>query len=131
MTKRDSKASSRLLTEVELELMNIIWKLGEATVADVLGKLPPNRKLAYTSVSTILRILEGKGVLEARKAGRGHRYCPRIVKEDYEAASLRHLVDNVFDGTPSSLVRCLLEQSELSGEELASIRNLLQEKPAK
>lgn len=108
--------------------MNLVWKAGEASVSDVMEALPPSRKLAYTSVSTMLRILEGKGVLEARKVGRGHVYVPKVEKPEYEAKSLRHLVNKVFDGTPSSLVRCLLQQEDLSGDEIRSIRNLLEEK---
>ena len=71
---------TKLLTEVELELMTALWKLGEGSVADVLETLPKERKLAYTSVSTILRILEQKKVLKARKEGRGHVYVPMLEK---------------------------------------------------
>jgi predicted transcriptional regulator len=123
---RKKETGSKLLTAAELELMNILWRLGEGTVNDVLAALPPERKLAYTSVSTILRILEQKDVLSSRKEGRGHVYQPRLSKETYEAASLRHIVQNVFDGTPSSLVRRLLEDQDLTGEELESIRALLE-----
>ncbi|HEY0706619.1 MAG TPA: BlaI/MecI/CopY family transcriptional regulator, partial [Polyangia bacterium] len=59
------------LTEVELELMTILWQLGGGTVNEVMAALPEGRTLAYTSVSTILRILEQKGVLSAEKVGRG------------------------------------------------------------
>lgn len=135
MKKRAPKPASRLLTEVELEVMNLVWKLakdGDApTVADVIEALPPERKLAYTSVSTMLRILETKGVVEARKVGRGHAYAPKVEKAEYEAKSLQHLVDKVFGGAPSSLVRCLLQQENLSGEERASIEQLLKGKAAR
>ena len=93
---------SRLLTETELELMTIVWKLGEGSVADVIAYLPKGRDLAYTSVSTILRILEQKEVLGARKEGRGHVYFPLLQKEDYEARTLKHVVEKVFDGTAVS-----------------------------
>lgn len=118
----------RQLTEVELELMTILWKIGEGTVNDVLGALPSARKLAYTSVSTILRILEQKGVVVSRKEGRGHVYIPRLGKEAYEATTLHHLVTRVFDGTPTALVRRLLETERLSEDELAEIRALLARK---
>ncbi len=63
------RADVRLLTKVELELMTILWRLGEGSVTHVLGELPDGRDLAYTSVSTILRILEQKKILKARKEG--------------------------------------------------------------
>jgi predicted transcriptional regulator len=117
--------TEKLLTHVELELMTALWQLGEGTVHDVLGTLPSARKLAYTSVSTVLRILVGKSVLVVRKEGRGHVYVPRISKAQYEATSLRHIVQRVFDGAPDALVRRLLETEELNKQKLAAIRALL------
>jgi predicted transcriptional regulator len=123
-----NKKPEKLLTEVETELMTILWKLGEGTVNDVIAALPGERKLAYTSVSTMLRILEQKQVIESRKEGRGHVYVPRLAKEAYEAVTLRHLVKRVFDGTPSSLVRRLLDDKNLSEEDLKTIRELIDER---
>lgn len=122
------KGSSKLLTELELELMNIVWRMGEATVNAVIAALPPKRDLAYTTVSTIFRILEQKKVLGARKVGRGHTYYPLLSKEEYEATSLHHLVTNVFDGTPSSLVRRLLDSEKMSKEDLESIASLFEKR---
>jgi predicted transcriptional regulator len=117
-----------LLTEVELELMSILWRLGEGTVGDVLAALPAERPLAYTSVSTMLRILEKKRFLRARKQGRGHVYVPLITKESYEAHSLDDLISRVFDGTPTALMRCLVESERLSRKDLQAIRELLDRK---
>ena len=120
--------SQRLLTETELEMMNVVWHMGQATVNEVLEALRKSRKLAYTSVSTILRILEQKEILTSRKDGRGHVYRPRLSKEAYEARSLNHLVERVFDGEPSAVVRCLLEAKGVNREDLKNIRDLLEEK---
>ncbi|MGZ3698313.1 MAG: BlaI/MecI/CopY family transcriptional regulator [Bdellovibrionota bacterium] len=128
VTKKKTAKNEKLLTEAELELMGILWKTGEAAVADVLAMLPPERKLAYTSVSTILRILEQKGVVGSRKEGRGHLYFAILAKEKYEATTLHHMVSKVFDGTPSSLVRRLLETESWSEGELDEIRELLRGK---
>lgn len=126
MVQKKGNRKKRLLTDVELELMSIVWDQGEAKVKDILAALPPGRPLAYTSVSTILRILEKKGVLASRKEGRAHVYYPLVAKSDYEVISLQHLVDNVFSGTPSSLVRCLLDQEEVANEELERIYAILE-----
>jgi predicted transcriptional regulator len=128
VTRPKQSKQKKLLTEVELELMGILWRLGEGTVSDVAQGLPAERKLAYTSVSTILRILEQKGIVASRKEGRGHIYFPILAKKKYETESLQHLVRKVFDGTASSLVRRLLEDTHLSEEELAAIRSLINEK---
>ncbi|MGZ3457829.1 MAG: BlaI/MecI/CopY family transcriptional regulator [Archangium sp.] len=128
MSKSSQSEESKPLTPVELELMHIVWRKGEVSVADVLEALPPERKLAYTSVSTVLRILEQKGVLQSRKAGRGHLYSALLPREDYEAQSVRHLVETVFDGTPSALVERLVEAVPLSPEEVEQLRKLLGKK---
>lgn len=125
MTKK-KQILPKLLTETELELMNILWKIGRGSVHEVMGGLSAGRDLAYTSVSTILRILEQKNVIRSLKEGRGHIYIPVVTKEEYEGTSLQHLVEKVFDGTPVSMVRRLLETNDLSKEELKSIRLLLE-----
>ena len=128
MARPKGKARPRLLTEVELELMTALWHSGEATVRDVLESLPPGRKLAYTSVSTILRILEKKKLVKARKVGKAHVYTPALTKSDYESRSLRHLVDKVFDGTPSAMVMRLLDDRGVTKDELRQIQALLEER---
>jgi predicted transcriptional regulator len=126
MGPRRKAAPDRLLTGTELELMTIVWELGGGTVADVLARLPPERPLAYTSVATILRILEQKGVLRSEKQGRGHRYEPLVARDDYQAFALQQVVGNVFGGEPVELVRRLIDGG-LSDEEIASLRRLLKE----
>ena len=113
----------KLLTDVELELMTILWRLGEGSVSEVLEDLPKGRDLAYTSVSTILRILEQKEILKTRKEGRGHIYVPALKKAEYEAQTVRHVVDRVFDGTPVALVRQLLDSVDEA--ELKELKKLV------
>ena len=115
----------KLLTDVELELMTVLWRLGEGSVADVIGQLPETRKLAYTSVSTVLRILEQKGVLSARKQGKGHVYIPVLKKSDYEKRAVKHVVERVFDNTPVALVRQLLDTGNLEEKDLNELKTLL------
>ncbi len=117
----------KLLTDTELEMMRVLWAKGEGNVNEVLAELRAERDLAYTSVSTILRILESKGFLRSRKDGRAHVYRPTLAKSDYEARTLRHVVHHVFDGESVSLVRQLLGSGQVRAEELAELRKLLDE----
>jgi predicted transcriptional regulator len=128
MRKKTPQTKDRLLTEVELEIMGILWRVEEGTVHDVISYLPPARKLAYTTVSTVLRILEQKKITSSRKEGRGHVYYPVLKKEDYEKVSLSHLMRRVFDGAPSSLVRTLLDAEGLSEAELERISHLISQR---
>ena len=116
---------NKMLTDVELELMTFLWKLGEGSVADVIECLPKTRDLAYTSVSTILRILEQKSIVTTRKEGRGHIYIPCLKKTDYEAKAVKHFIDRVFEGTPLALVKQLLDAGNLNEADLRELRNLI------
>jgi predicted transcriptional regulator len=124
---QNKKQSNKLLTEVELELMSILWRIGEGSVSDVIEQLPKDRELAYTSVSTILRILEQKSVLSVRKEGRGHIYIPVLEKSDYEAKTVKHVIERVFDGAAVVLVRQLLDSGNVGEKELAELRKLISE----
>ncbi len=116
------------LTEVELQLMSVIWELGECTVKDVQVGLSKERDLAYTSVATIMKILEQKGFLKSQKADKAHTYKVLVPKADYEALSLRHLATNLFDGNPTSMVSRLLDDSKLTKEDLVAIQRILKER---
>jgi predicted transcriptional regulator len=126
--KTQKGAPRRPLTATELEMMNVIWRLGSCTVSQVQESLRPERELAYSSVSTIVRILEQKGFVTSTKAGRGHLYSAAMAKRDYQALSLEHVVKQVFDDTPSLLVQRLLDSNSLTEKELAQIRLLLHRK---
>lgn len=105
--------------------MNILWRLGEGTVRQVLKELDDGRDLAYTSASTILRILEQKKFVKSRKEGRTHIYIPIYEKPEYETASLNHLVKHVFESTPSSMVARLVDDKNISPQELKKIKEIL------
>lgn len=128
MARSKKTAVEKRLTDVELELMGLLWRLGEGTVSDVQAALPASRPLAYTSVSTMLRILESKGVVTTRKQGRGHVYVPAIQKSEYEARAVKDVVDRVFEGMPLALVRQLLENVPLSDEDVSELRTLIARK---
>ncbi len=119
------ETSKYLLTETELELMLILWKLQEATVHDVIAALPESRVMAYTTASTIVRILEKKGFVASRKEGKAHYYSAKLSKKDYESRTLGHVVGRLFENTPAALVARLIDDHKLSAEEVAELKRLL------
>ena len=125
---RISQPSEKPLTATELEMMNVIWRIGPCSVLQVVEQLRPERELAYTSVSTIVRILEQKGYVISSKEGRGHLYEAAVSKEDYQRSTVQRMVTSVFDNTPALLVRRLLDTESLSSDDLAQIRALLRKK---
>lgn len=127
MQKKRDKLE-KLFTEVELELMNAIWELGVCTVKEVQEALPKGRNLAYTSVATVMKILDQKGALRSEKRDKAHTYKPLISRTEYELMSLHHLQTNIFGGDPASMVMRLLDESNISHQEMENIRSLIDEK---
>lgn len=116
------------LTPVELELMEILWRIGKGTVREVMAHLPGNRNLAYTSVSTILRILQQKNILTAEKNGRQHIYLPVFGKQTFTSHSVEKIINQIFSGSSIELVSYLMNTSNLSNEELIMIQKMLDAK---
>jgi BlaI family penicillinase repressor len=116
------------LTPVEAELMEILWNLGQGSVHDVIAKLPINRKLAYTSVSTILRILEQKNILTTKKISRQHIYIPLLSKLTFTNHSIKKIVSQVFAGNSAQLVTYLVDKNDLTLDEINSIQKILNNK---
>jgi BlaI family transcriptional regulator, penicillinase repressor len=114
-------------TDRELDVMALLWELGEATVAEVQGRLPD--RLAYTTVLTVLRTLEEKGHVGHREgSGRAYVYRPLVEREAAGSSALGRLVDRVFAGSPELLLTQLVSERDLSDEELERMRRLLDER---
>lgn len=128
MVQKKRTKLEKVFTEVELELMTAIWSLGECTVKDVQEALPKDRELAYTSVATMMKILEQKGALKSEKKDRAHTFEPLVSRTEYEGISLEHLKANVFGGDPASMVMRLLDNSDLTKKEIETIRGILNER---
>jgi predicted transcriptional regulator len=124
--KKDGQ-SHRPLTEVELELMAIIWQLGAVTVKDVINALPEGRALAYTSVATVMKILEQKGYLACNKSSPAHTYSAIITKEEYERCFVDQMVDNLFGGEPVALIQRLLDGKKLSLQDVHTLEEKLKQ----
>jgi predicted transcriptional regulator len=117
----------KALTETEFEMMQILWAHAPCSVREMLTHLAGDRQLAYTSVSTIVRILEQKGYVHSIKNGRGHVYEPIVSKESYQTSSVGRMVERVFDDAPAQLVRNLVSRQKLSANDLSEIRRILNE----
>jgi predicted transcriptional regulator len=121
----DTPAENRLLTDAELELMNSLWTHGPSTAREVHGRLPDDR--AYTTVSTILRILADKGFATTHKQGRAHVFTPSLTRGEYRIRKLRSVVDGLFDGSPVDLVRHLVGGRSLSPDEVEALKSVVDE----
>jgi BlaI family penicillinase repressor len=112
------------LTDQELEIMKIVWSLGEVTVRDVYEKLLERRKIAYTTVMTLMKILETKGHLKKSSNERAHVYRPSQPKQQVIGGMVRDFVNRVFNGSAEPLLIHLVEDEGLTDKELAEIVRL-------
>lgn len=92
------------LAPLELECMNTLWPLGEATVREIRDRLAPRRARAYTTIMTIMDRLAHKGVVERRKAGRAYVYRAKLAAQEARAQALAQIVDNFFGGSKDALL---------------------------
>ncbi|MBV9699286.1 MAG: BlaI/MecI/CopY family transcriptional regulator, partial [Candidatus Eremiobacteraeota bacterium] len=119
-----SRKKALVLTDHELRLMEVLWRQGRVTVAEVVERLGPP-PLAYSTVLTTLRTLEQKGYLAHDEDGRAYVYFPVVPRDDAARFAVRHLVDRFFGRSPGALAVSLLDDSKLSDDELATIRRML------
>ena len=120
-----ARKESTTLTDAELRLMQIVWELGTATVQDVVDALPVDAPLAYSTVLTMLRILEKKGYLKHRKKGRAFVYQPVVGKHEARQGALRHLMQRFFENSPRLLLLNLIENESIDPEELEQLKKLI------
>jgi predicted transcriptional regulator len=112
------------LTQRELDIMSVLWELGEATVTEVRDRVDPD--LAYTSISSMIRTLEMKGYVSHRRGeGKTHVYFPVIAAEKAGETVLGRVLDTVNGGSPINLLAHNMDQHRLSDKELARMRDLL------
>ena len=120
-----SKALHAVLSRRERQIMDILFRRGRATAAEVMEELPGEP--SYSTVRTQLRVLEEKGHVRHEEEGLRYVYCPVVARNTARKSALRHLVDTFFDGSAEKAVAALLggEGSRLSEEELNRIAALV------
>ena len=124
----DSRSEKDLvvLTSREMDVMNVLWRLGSGTVSEVQKGL--SDKLAYTTVLTILRTLERKGHIRHEAEGRAHRYVSLVEKAEAQEGAVRRVTKKLFSGSPELLMAHLLNERGLTEEQLRRLRTLVEER---
>jgi predicted transcriptional regulator len=118
---------SATLTPQELEIMKVVWQKGDVTVRDVYETLLERRKIAYTSVMTMMKILEGKGHLKRRREDRAFVYRATRPETAVLRSMVREFVDRVFDGSAQPLLVHLFKDRRLTEEEIDEVARLIKE----
>lgn len=118
------------LTRAEEEIMQVLWDLEKAFVKDIIEQLP-EPKLAYNTVSTIVRILEKKGFVAHNAYGKTHEYYPLITKEEYSQKYLKKFVSGYFENSYKQLVSFFTQKENLSLKEIEDIMQILEREKQK
>ena len=115
------------LGDLQLKIMKILWERGEATVGQVFELVGKESDLAYTTISTMLRKMEARGLITHRSEGRTFIYRAKVAAETVSRSMADHLVDRMFEGSLTEAVNHLLTTREVSRDELAKLERLIAE----
>jgi BlaI family penicillinase repressor len=119
------RAAKGSLTGQELEIMKVVWRLESATVRQVYETLLKKRQIAYTTVMTMMKILEQKGFLTKRQEDRAYVYTPTQPQKQVVGGMVREFVNRVFNGSAEPLLLHLVEDQHLTEKDLDEIRKTI------
>ncbi len=123
-----SKPKIHRLGDLQLKIMKVLWERSEATVSDVHDTLAAETDLAYTTIATMLRKMETRGLVRHRNEGRSFVYSSAVAADAVSRSMVDHLIDRVFEGSLAEMVSHLLTTREVSREELGRLERLIAER---
>ena len=123
------KQEKSTLTKLELQIMQVIWRLGPSNVSQVQEGL--EQELAYTTVQTMLNILERKGKLRRELDGRAYVYSARVTEAKALGQGVRDVIDRMFGGSSEELVMSLLKSGQIDAKRLAELTRRFDEEAKK
>jgi predicted transcriptional regulator len=120
-----ARPASQTPTDGELEILRVLWERGPSSLGDVCMALRRGRDVATTTVATMLRVMFDKGLVRRKRERRGHQWSAAVTHAAAARSMVGKLVDGIFDGSAQRLVTHLVEGGQLSAEELAELRTLI------
>ena len=126
----ESEEADVSLSDLQLDLMRVLWSRDEASVADIAVALMP-RELAHTTVATLLTRLAKRGLVSARRDGRQLIYRAEVAEPDVRRSMVGGLLRSVFGGDPKALLAHLVDERDVSSRDLDRVRELLARKPGR
>ncbi len=112
-------------SNLEMQVLSVLWDQGPATARQVLEALPDKKERAYTTVLSVMQVMEKKGLLRHTTEGNRHIYAPTVKKREVLGSFLRSMVSNLFGGSAAHAMQHLLETNKVTHDELAEMRALL------
>jgi BlaI family transcriptional regulator, penicillinase repressor len=122
--KRD--LDSIILTRQELQIMKVVWERGSATVKDVCEVMSKRKPTAYTTILTLMGILEEKGALSHVRTGRAYLYKPLLTREQAVRNQIHDLITRLFDGKPEKLIETVIDTQFTGAEGVGTVQSILE-----
>ena len=112
-------------SDLEMQILSVLWDRGASTTREMLEAMPDGKKRAYTSILSVMQVMEKKGLLKHRNRGVAHVYSPAVSKRKIIQPFMRKVINEVFGGKPSAMMQALLTDTAVSNTELTQIHKLL------
>jgi predicted transcriptional regulator len=113
-------------SDLEMQILSVLWDRGASTAREVLEAMPDGKKRAYTSILSVMQVMEKKGLLKHTNRGVAHVYSPAMSKRKIIQPFMHKVLNEVFGGRPSAMMQALLTEATVSDDELAQIHKLLE-----
>lgn len=117
-------------SKLEMQVLSVLWERGPSTVRAVMAALPDGKARAYTTVLTVMQVMEKKGLVVHSNQGNAHVYAPKATRERTVGAVMKTLVRNLFGGSPAAVMQHLLAENEVTPLELARLRQVIHDHEA-
>lgn len=114
-------------SDLEMQILSVLWEKGDSTVREVLEAMPDGKKRAYTSILSVMQVMEKKGLLRHTIRGTAHVYSPAVNKKKIIQPFMRKILNEVFGGKPSVMMQALLTETSISNNEMAQIQKILKD----
>lgn len=108
-----------------MQVLSVLWRKGASTAREVLAAMPDGKKRAYTTILSVMQVMEKKGLLTHESRGASHAFKPSVSRRQVLGPMLRSLVRNVFGGSTSEAMMHLLQETDVSADEMTEMRELL------
>jgi BlaI family penicillinase repressor len=114
-------------SDLEMQILSVLWERGDSTVREVLEAMPDGKKRAYTSILSVMQVMEKKGLLKHSNRGAAHVYKPAVNKKKIIQPFMKKVLNEVFGGKPSAMMQALLTETSIDHDEMAQIKEVIKE----
>jgi BlaI family transcriptional regulator, penicillinase repressor len=114
-------------SDLEMQILSVLWDKGDSTVRDVLDAMPDGKKRAYTSILSVMQVMEKKGLLRHTARGTAHLYSPAVNRKKIIQPFIQKVLNEVFGGKASAMMQALLTETPVSDNEMAKLQKILEE----